>query len=180
MATRAPKKKTAPPAGSRTSPVHPEFRLAQYPFYRVTRISGLYAQCLDHELKPRGMDQPRSRVLMLLSEHSPSAMGELAEHTVMKLPTLLKLVQRMADEGLVRHEPRLTDQRVTEVRITPKGRQALRAIRRVAARVYEQVISDFSAREVETLNKLLGKLEDDLLRQRRQQLTTPAPRRRSS
>ena len=68
-----------------------------YPFYRVTRIAGLYAQCLDHELKPRGMDQPRSRVLMLLSEHSPSAMGELAEKTVMKLPTLLKLVQRMAD-----------------------------------------------------------------------------------
>src|SRR5690606_35149789 len=84
MATRAPKKKTATPARSRTSPAHPDFRLATYPFYRVTRIAGLYAQCLDHELKPRGMDQPRSRVLMLLSEHSPSAMGELAEKTVMK------------------------------------------------------------------------------------------------
>lgn len=180
MATRAPKKKTATPARSRTSPAHPDFRLATYPFYRVTRIAGLYAQCLDHELKPRGMDQPRSRVLMLLSEHSPSAMGELAEKTVMKLPTLLKLVQRMADEGLVRHGPRPTDQRVTEVSITPKGRQALRAIRRVAAQVYEQVISDFSAREVEALNSLLGELEEDLLRQRRQQLSTPPPRRRTA
>src|SRR5262245_7771463 len=103
---------------ARAVPTSKSFRIADYPFYRNARVAGLYSDCLERELKPRGMDQPRWRVLMILNEHNPASMGLIAQMAVMKLPTVLKLVQRMTDEGLVRNAPRLSDQRVTEVSIT--------------------------------------------------------------
>lgn len=153
----------APGPPPRTNPAETSFRIADYPFYRIARVNALYSDCLDRELKPRGMDQPRWRVLMILSEHNPAAMGLIARLAVMKLPTLLKLLQRMVEEGLVRTAPRLSDQRVSEVSITARGRRALVVIRRVAAKVYAQVTADLSPDEIELLNALLGRIETNLI-----------------
>lgn len=155
----------------RTSPASETFEIANYPFYRLSRVAALYTECLDRELKPRGMDQPRWRVLMILSEHDPAAMGLIAELAVMKLPTLLKVVRRMEEEGLVRTGTRLSDQRVTEVSITARGRKNLALVRKVAADVYENVTAALSSADIEALNSLLQNLEGSLLELRR------APRR---
>lgn len=150
-------------ARSRTSPLSKSFRIADYPFYRLYRVAALYSECLDRELKPRGMDQPRWRVLMILNEHDPAAMGLIADLAVMKLPTLLKVLRRMEEEGLVRTGARLSDQRVTEVSITPRGRKSLDLVRRVAGRVYEHATAQMSSEDIDTLNGLLGGLEASLL-----------------
>lgn len=168
------KAKPVQDARVRTNPASKSFRIADYPFYRLNRVAALYSECLDRELKPRGMDQPRWRVLMILNEHNPAAMGAIAELAVMKLPTLLKVVQRMTEEGLVRNGPRLSDQRVTEVSITPKGRKSLTLIRRVASNVYSRVTSQLSSKDVETLNALLGNLEESFLTLRRERRRTVA------
>jgi len=150
------------------SPVSKSFRIADYPFHRIGRVAALYSECLDRELKPRGMDAPRWRVLLILDEHSPAAMSLIAELAVMKLPTLLKLVQRMTEEGWVRNGPRLSDQRVTEVSITPRGKKALTMIRRAAADVYAKVTSHLTSRDIEALNAVLGGLENHLLSMKRE------------
>ncbi len=151
-----------PTLAKRADPAQESFRIADYPFYRIARVEGLYTACLEQELKPRGMSQPHWRVLMILSEHNPSSMGLIAEMAVMKLPTLLKLVRRMTDEGLVSQAPRQSDQRVTEVSITPAGRRALRTIKRSASQVYHGAFAKLSASDLERLNRLLGKIEVNL------------------
>jgi DNA-binding MarR family transcriptional regulator len=155
-------------ARARTSPASRTFQIANYPFYRLSRVAALYTECLDRELKPRGMDQPRWRVLMILNEHDPAAMGLIAELAVMKLPTLLKVVRRMQEEDLVRTGARLSDQRVTEVSITARGRKNLILVRKVAADVYEKVTAGFSSADIEALNALLQNLEGSLLSLRRE------------
>lgn len=152
---------------SRAVPTSKSFRIAEYPFYRIARVAGLYSDCLDRELKPRGMDQPRWRVLMILSEHNRASLGLIAEMAVMKLPTVLKLVQRMTEEELVRNAPRVSDQRVTEVSITPRGRRALVVIKRVAANVYTHATTQLSTPEIEQLNAALGHIEANLEATRR-------------
>jgi DNA-binding MarR family transcriptional regulator len=160
---------------ARTSPASETFQIANYPFYRLSRVVALYAECLDRELKPRGMDQPRWRVLMILHEHNPAAMGLIAELAVMKLPTLLKVVRRMEAEGLVRTGARLSDQRVTEVSITARGRKSLSLVRKVAAQVYEEVTAGLSSEDIETLNALLHNLEGSLLARRSARRREPPP-----
>jgi DNA-binding MarR family transcriptional regulator len=162
MARRTPRSEDAT-ALPETNPISDSFRIAEYPFYRIARVAGLYTDCLERELKPRGMDQPHWRILMILREHHPAAMGFIAELAVMKLPTLFKVIRRMTNEGLVRHGPRPSDQRVTEVSITPRGRRALVMIRAVAAQVYTHVTSNLTAKEIAVLNELLGRMEANLL-----------------
>jgi DNA-binding MarR family transcriptional regulator len=144
-------------------PASPTFRIADYTFYRMARAGSLYARRLERALKPRGMDQPHWRVLMILQEHEPASMGLIAELAVMKLPTVVKLVQRMVEEGYVRTAPRLSDQRVMEVGITPLGRRELVHVKRAAAEVYRAAIEGLEAAEVARLNALLGHLERNLL-----------------
>lgn len=174
MASRPRRARSVDDIRRRTDPASSDFRILDWPFYRIARVAALYTDCLDRELKPRGLDQPRWRVLMILSEHNPTSMGVIAELAVMKLPTLLKLVKRMSDDGLVRHRPRLSDQRVTEVSITPEGRKALALARRVAARVYAHITKALSARDVEMLNGLLGQLENTLMAMRGRRTHTAA------
>lgn len=147
----------------RTSPASKTFRIADYPFYRIARVAALNTECLDRVLKPRGLAHPHVRVLMILNEHDPAAIGLIAEIATMKLSTLLKVVQRMEEKGLVRTGARLSDQRVTEVSITPKGRKSLALVRKVAASVYEQVTAQLSSEDIGTLNDLLNRLATGLL-----------------
>jgi MarR family transcriptional regulator, organic hydroperoxide resistance regulator len=138
------------------------FRIANYPFYRIARVNNLYADCLDRALKPRGMDQPRWRVLMILSEHNPAAMGLIAEMAVMKLPTVVKLVRRMVDEGLVRSSPRARDRRVTDVTITAAGRRALVVVKRAASVVYTHAAANLRDTQLAALNATLRQIEISL------------------
>lgn len=167
---------TREPVGAQTNPASRSFRIADYPFYRIARVAGLYTACLDHELKPRGMDQPHWRVLMILSEHNPASMGLIAKLAVMKLPTVVRLVQRMTEEGLVRNAPRASDQRVMEVRITPQGLRALVVVKRVAAEVYAHAIKGLALSEVEQMNDLLGRVEGNLETTRRERKGRAASR----
>jgi DNA-binding MarR family transcriptional regulator len=135
------------------------FRIADYPFYRIARVNNLYAGCLDRALKPRGMDQPRWRVLMILSEHNPSAMGLIAEMAVMKLPTVVKLVRRMVAEGLVRSSPRARDRRVSDVTITAAGRRGLVVVKRAASVVYAHAAENLGDTQLAALNATLRQIE---------------------
>lgn len=152
-----------PGADAPADPSSPAFRIADYTFYRMARAGRLYARRLERALKPRGMDQPHWRVLMILQEHEPASMGLIAEMAVMKLPTVVKLIQRMVEEGYVRAAPRLSDQRVMEVGITPLGRRELVHVRRAAAEVYHAAIEGLAPAEVARLNELLQHLEHNLL-----------------
>lgn len=158
-------RKRANPVSTRgrlADPASGEFRIVNYPFYRMARVSNLYAACLDRGLKPRGMDQPRWRVLMILSEHNPAAMGLIAEMAVMKLPTVVKLVQRMVQEDLVRTAPRASDQRVCEVTITAAGRRGVAFVKQAASGVYADAVTGLVRAQLLQLNALLRAMEINL------------------
>jgi DNA-binding MarR family transcriptional regulator len=145
-------------------PGHAGFRIDRYPFYLVARLGALYDICLESALKPRGLDQPRWRVLMILNEHNPAAMGLISKLAFMKLPTALKLIQRMTEQGLVRTAPLASDQRVNVVTITAKGRRALKIVKQVASGVYRAGIEALSPQEIAHCLALLARVEANLQR----------------
>ncbi len=160
-AQRGRRMKTLPRS---SDPGSSAFRIDRYPFYRMACIGALYAACLEQALKPRGLDQPRWRVLMILHEHNPAAAGLIARRAVMKLPTAVKLIQRMASQGLVRTAPLASDQRVSQVAITAQGRRALKVVRQVASGVYRAAVADFSSQDIADFLDLLSRAEANLER----------------
>jgi DNA-binding MarR family transcriptional regulator len=126
-------------------------------------VASLYTRSLDRALKPRGLDQPQWRVLMILREHDAAPMGTIAELAVMQLPTVVKLIQRMTRAGLVAVAPRERDRRIVEVRLTAEGRGALAHVRRAASVVYRRALAGLPAGEVDRVLAALARTEANLL-----------------
>lgn len=145
-------------ARTRADPASPGFRLADSPLYWLARVAGRYRFEMERVLKPIGMDVPRWRVLAILTEHEPASVTELCDHAVIRLSTMTRIVQRLADNGLVATRPRDSDGRVTEVRLTEDGRRAAVGVHEQASRIFSHGFEGFSAADVEALNDMLQRL----------------------
>lgn len=143
-------------------PANPEFRLAGSPFYWLARVAGRYRLDMDRVLKPIGMDVPRWRVLAILSEHEPASVSELCDHAVIRLSTMTRIVQRLAEAGLVTTRQREADGRVTEVTLTDQGRAAAVAVHHQVSRIFRHGFQQFETAEIATLNAMLKRLFDSL------------------
>ena len=136
-------------------PGSPAFNMEEWPFYWLTRFTGRYIRQMEMVLKPIGLDVPRWRVLMILRNNDVLSVSEIADHAIVKLPTMTKIVQRMQAENLVECRQSLEDGRVTEVSLTPKGAEAGEKAWGAANRIYERAFEDLSKKDIATLNKLL-------------------------
>lgn len=143
-------------------PAHPGFRLETSPFYWLTRASGRYLLEMERRLKAIGMDVPRWRVLIILAETEPASIGELGERSVVKLPTMTRIVQRMEAAGLVVTAARASDARVTEARMTPAGRAALARVRGEGSAVFGAAFGGIDGGEIDALIALLHRVFDNL------------------
>ena len=76
------------------------FDAKEWPFFWLTHATGLYLHRLDNSLKRVGLDVPRWRVLMCVRPGDARSVSEIAELAIVKLPTMMKLIQRMEGEGV--------------------------------------------------------------------------------
>jgi DNA-binding MarR family transcriptional regulator len=146
----------------RADPVDPDFKIASSPFYWLARVDGRYTLAMDEVLKRIGMDVPRWRVLMLLTEHSPASVSYLSEHAVIRLSTMTKIILRMKTDEYVDSRPSAADGRVTEVLLMPKGQQTVKLVRAQAGRIFQQAFRDLSAAQLAGLNDVLQKIFHNL------------------
>lgn len=128
----------------------------------MTRVMAAYYGLLEDALKKVGVDQPRWRVLMILGAKNPSNMSELSERAVIKNSTMTRLIQRMQAQGLVRAAPHPDDNRVSEVYLTPVGRERLQMVRDVGGQIFQRAFDGAEAGEltgfVAALKSILGNL----------------------
>lgn len=146
----------------KNDPSAENFSLEDYPFYLMTRVMAAYYGLLEDALKKVGVDQPRWRVLMILGAQNPSNMSELSERAVIKNSTMTRLIQRMQAQGLVRSAPHPDDNRVSEVYLTPMGRERLQMVRDVGGQIFQRAFDGAAAGEltgfVAGLKSILGNL----------------------
>lgn len=139
-----------------------QFRVDAYPFYLLNRAASRYNVVIESALRPIGIDIPTWRVLMILGEQEPLPIGQIAKAAVINISTMMRIVERMTRSGLVTSHPSASDGRVTEISLTPHGRDKLKAVREVTSPVYQKVIRDFSSGDFARLLSLLARLHENL------------------
>lgn len=132
-----------------------EFSREKWPFYWLTKVSGRYLERLEPRLKKIGLDVSRWRVLSCLAEDEQISISEIAEQAIVKMPTMMKIVQRMESDGLVSMATRASDGRVTEVSLTEKGLRARDEALVIAQEIYDRCFADVAEDEREALNAQL-------------------------
>lgn len=139
------------------------FVMEDWPFYWLARFSGRYNQQMEKSLKAIGLDIPQWRVLMALRDSDSLGVGEIADHAIIKLPTMTKIVKRMEAEGLIACTQRESDHRVTDVSLTPHGMEASEKAWDIAHRIYARAFEDVSEKDIARLNKLLRVVTRDIV-----------------
>jgi DNA-binding MarR family transcriptional regulator len=108
------------------------------------------------------VSQPGYVLLRRIHEDGPISLGELAQVTHMDPAAAGRQVRQLEAEGLVERRPGKADGRVTEVRVTRRGRDVRRRLTEVLGRHLEDALADWSTDDLATLAGLLARLVDDL------------------
>lgn len=141
-----------------------DFDARRWPFFWLTQAAGQYIRNVEPALRKIGLDVPRWRVLMCVGPGQAISVTEVAELAIAKVPTMLKIIQRMEADGLVACAPRASDGRVTEVTLTQSGLDARERAWAVAEKIYEKAFAKTSDAEENRLNKVLERIYTNLRR----------------
>jgi MarR family transcriptional regulator, organic hydroperoxide resistance regulator len=128
-----------------------------------TRAAKLMRGAADDAFSPHGVRVGQNLVLELLWEDDGLAPGELARRLGVSTPTVVKMITRMQQAGLVARRPDERDARVVRVYLTDLGRslrEPILAARRGLADRATAALSDEERRDLEAaLAKIITSLE---------------------
>ncbi|MBS0542602.1 MAG: winged helix-turn-helix transcriptional regulator [Proteobacteria bacterium] len=146
-----PEKKAAPAVAE-------DFSLEEFPFYWLAHAHAIYVLEMEKVLKKIGTDMPTRRVLLMLKLRGTASISDLSRHTIIKMSTLTRIVQRMRDEGLVETRTNPDDARVTDVLITPRGEELAARIEQSTRKVFARGYDGMPVEEMKALMQSLQKI----------------------
>lgn len=154
----------AKPVKSGTGPADRGFVLDDYILYNLVRTASVYNDEMSSALKSYGLSTMEWRILMLLHDHSPSSVGDLARRSVAKMPTITRMLIRMEEEGLVKRTAPAGDRRFVNVTMTPKAKKALQQVQNIGQRVFERAFEHVSPADIATVTGVLKQVRSNLQR----------------
>ena len=117
---------------------------------------------LDRRLRPLGFSHSRWLLLLHLSRNDGCTHRELAQSMGIEAATLVRLVDHMEKERLLKRCGSETDRRVKHLRLSQAGKSVVENIRSYAAELRKEVLAGLSQSEIKTaldvLNNISGKL----------------------
>lgn len=126
--------------------------------YLLRQVAERLSRSLTESLKPFQHPANVYRVLIALERRGPASIGELAEETLIEPSTLSRTIDRMEEEGLVKHGPGGADGRTVIVNITEPGRIFFNEILPVASAQYEWSIRGIPAKNLKLLQLTLKQM----------------------
>lgn len=93
-----------------------------------------------------GLTEQQWRVLRVLWEHDAVAFGALSAATLIPAPSLVGIVDRLANQGLVARQRSKTDRRNVFVRATEEGRELHRQVQPRVDAAYAELRASIDAR----------------------------------
>lgn len=135
-----------------------EFRTSRM----LIRAGRTWTHQIDNRLR-RETGQSRARWQVLFSiafAEQPVTMTELCKRALVQWPTMVRVVEDMEREGLLRREANPADRRSRLLYLTPPGAAVVRKIKPVLDRERSRILSLLSDEELATCLSLLEKIFD--------------------
>ncbi len=117
---------------------------------------------LDRQLRPQGFTLSRWTLLLHLSRNDGCTHKELAQSMGIEPATLVRLVDHMENEGLLKRCSSKTDRRVKHLHLSENGMNSVENIRACASDLRNKLLSGLSQDEIQNalrvMNNIRGKL----------------------
>jgi MarR family transcriptional regulator, transcriptional regulator for hemolysin len=127
---------------------------------QLVESSRLLRNFIDHRAKGRGSTRAQWIVLFRLREQEGLSQVDLADVLELQPISLVRLLDRLVEHGLVerRHDPR--DRRTNRLFLTENGRQLVDDLDSLRESIATDVLQDVSAPAIETSLETLRNIKD--------------------
>jgi MarR family transcriptional regulator for hemolysin len=113
---------------------------------------------LDRRLRPLGFSHSRWLLLMHLSRNDGCTHRELAQSMGIEAASLVKLVDHMEKEGLLKRCASETDRRVKHLRLSGEGKTVVKNIRSYANDLRNEMLSGLNKSNIKTSLDVLNNI----------------------
>lgn len=127
-------------------------------------VSRLVRRSFDQRARSIGVTRPQWRVLTMLVRHEGLNQGAIADLLEVEPITLCRMVDRLADAGLVERRSDPNDRRAWRLYLTDKARPLLAELRILADSLFGDALSGISPVEQEQLQHMLNTIRGNVTR----------------
>lgn len=130
--------------------------------FLLADVSRLMRQAFQRRLEGSALTLAQARALIYVSRHEGVRQVELADMLEIQPITLARLIDHLAEQGLVERRPDPTDRRAYRLHLTPDAGPRLAAIREVTAGIRAEALRGLSPEEAALLASALRRMHDNL------------------
>ena len=109
------------------------------------------------------LTQAQAKALLFISEHQGVKQKELADKLEIQPMTMAKLLDQLADQGLIVRKADLNDRRAHQIHLTRKAGSHIKKIEKIIQSVMKDMLQDLDNDEVVQLLRMLNRIRDRLL-----------------
>ena len=132
----------------------------------ISQVKQLQDRAFNKILKEEGIYEfngQQGRILFALWKNEKLSLIELSRRTSLAKTTLSAMVDRMKNEGLLIVEGSKEDKRSLVIYLSDKTLSLEEKINRATKRISDIFYKDFSEEEANELDRLLGKVKENLI-----------------
>jgi DNA-binding MarR family transcriptional regulator len=146
--------------------------------FLVKRCGGLMSQLAERRFATEQVSFVQWMVLATLGRYERLTATALSEETCHDMGALTRVVDDLAETGLVKRERTERDRRVVEIILTPAGRRYLQTGKRLMVELLNSLVEPFSREELEGMITFLQRLMEHLQEAERKSSATQPHRPR--
>jgi MarR family transcriptional regulator for hemolysin len=127
----------------------------------LRELPRVWRTCVDRELNPLGLSQAKWRVVYFVGRAKrPLTQSDIAELLGIEAPTVVRLLDRLAEDGWLERRPCATDRRVRHVHLTPKAVQVYHRIDEASHKARRQIMGPITEAELQLCSDILQRMVD--------------------
>lgn len=130
--------------------------------YLLTDVSRHMRRVFRARLRGSSLTQAQGRALVYVARHEGIRQVGLAELLEVRPITLARLLDQLAEAGLIERRPDPADRRAYQVFLTPAAAPHLAAIERVSVAIHAEAMRDLDEEQVAAAMAALRKMRDNL------------------
>jgi len=128
--------------------------------YAIGESARLWRSRLNERLRPLGLSQARWMVLLHLSRRGDGVMQKaLAEWIGIEAPTLVRILDRMTEDGWIERRESTTDRRAKTVHLTPQSNAIIKRIDKIAAQLRKEMLADVDDTDIDACMRVLQQIK---------------------
>ncbi|MDO8440085.1 MAG: MarR family transcriptional regulator [Polaromonas sp.] len=130
--------------------------------FLLADVSRLMRRAFQQRLEGSSLTLAQARALVHVSRHEGVRQVDLADMLEVQPITLARLIDQLADAGLVERRADPADRRAYRMFLTPAAASHLAAIRQVATAIQADALRDLDERQAAIFSFVLRKMRDNL------------------